>query len=990
MSRDRTVGDTFFIAFTTRAFATGIPTVLAGSPVISAYEDAGLTQITAGITLGVSHDGVVGMNMLTIVATGANGYESGKDYQLAITTGTVGGVSVVGEIIGQFSLGLSAAAVDLANGTDGLGALKSDTAATLVDTADMQPKVAKIPLSDGTITWNSTALGSVNAECDTAISDASLATAANLATVDTNVDSILVDTAEIGVAGAGLTDITLNAASIDLVWDEVLTGATHNVTNSSGRRLRQISGQIFTDGTAQSGGNNAIQLAAGDVTADNQFVRAKVLIISGTGSGQEAIITDSVASTDTLTITPAWLTNPDATSEYEVVPAQVHTTVQNGGYENASIYVDTVNGVAGTLSGVNGTSTNPVDSLTDAFVIATANNLITFHILAGSTITMPADSSNREFIGHKYSVLLNSADINNTLFDGAESVTGIGDCATTAASFFTCGMGAVTIDPCNGFRCGFFGTFTMRSAGVFIFGTSVASVPGVSLIVDYGSGLNASQWSLPQWGGGTIEVQNMGAGTGSYSMEASGFGDFIINANCSATSAVDLHGHFTLVNNASGITLTQDTNYEESILVNAVLDEALSGHTTAGSLGKAVTDIETDVTAVLVDTGTTLDTKLNDIQGGTFSSVTDSLEAIRDRGDAAWTTGAGGNDRLLMADTTIATLATQTSFTLTAGSADNDAYNNLSIVIEDVSTSTQKAVGMVLDYVGSTKTVTLKEALAFTIATTDKVYILAENSLKSTVANRQLDVTATGAAGIDWGNIENKTTANDLSATDIQLVDTCTTLTGHTVQTGDSFARLGAPAGASLSADIADLPTVAEFNARTLAAAGYFDPAADTVANVTLVATTTTNTDMVGTDGANTVVPPSVAQFNARTILSASYFDPAADTVALVTTTTNVTNQVTANVTAISGDSAAADSLEASLETLVTGTATGVPTTTTMADSTLTEATDDHYNGRVIIWRTGALAQQATDITSYNGTTKTFTFTATTNAASAGDAYVIV
>ena len=93
------------------------------------------------------------------------------------------------------------------------------------------------------------------------------------------------------------------------------------------------------------------------------------------------------------------------------------------------------------------------------------------------------------------------------------------------------------------------------------------------------------------------------------------------------------------------------------------------------------------------------------------------------------------------------------------------------------------------------------------------------------------------------------------------------------------------------TAAIADVPTNSEFNARTLVAASYFDPAADTVANVTLVATTTTNTDMVGTNGANTVVPPSVAQFNARTILSADYFDPSADTVANVTlvatTTTN-------------------------------------------------------------------------------------------------------
>lgn len=45
---------------------------------------------------------------------------------------------------------------------------------------------------------------------------------------------------------------------------------------------------------------------------------------------------------------------------------------------------------------------------------------------------------------------------------------------------------------------------------------------------------------------------------------------------------------------------------------------------------------------------------------------------------------------------------------------------------------------------------------------------------------------------------------------------------------------------ANLDVQIADLPTVAEFNARTLAAASYFDPATDTVANVTDVANVTT------------------------------------------------------------------------------------------------------------------------------------------------------
>lgn len=132
--RDITLAETIYVFFTTRAFATGVPTVLAGSPVVSAYEDNSATQITAGITLGVSHDSVAGLNLLTIVATTGNGYEAAKDYTLVITTGTVGGVSVVGEVVGEFTIGRSAAATDLANGTDGLGALKTETAAILVDT----------------------------------------------------------------------------------------------------------------------------------------------------------------------------------------------------------------------------------------------------------------------------------------------------------------------------------------------------------------------------------------------------------------------------------------------------------------------------------------------------------------------------------------------------------------------------------------------------------------------------------------------------------------------------------------------------------------------------------------------------------------------------------------------------------------------------------------------------------------------------------------
>lgn len=56
----------------------------------------------------------------------------------------------------------------------------------------------------------------------------------------------------------------------------------------------------------------------------------------------------------------------------------------------------------------------------------------------------------------------------------------------------------------------------------------------------------------------------------------------------------------------------------------------------------------------------------------------------------------------------------------------------------------------------------------------------------------------------------------------------------------------------------------------------------------------------------------------------------------------------------------------------------------------LTEATDDHYIGRIIVWITGALAGQATDITDYVGSTKKLVFSAVTDTPSNGDRFVIV
>lgn len=121
---------------------------------------------------------------------------------------------------------------------------------------------------------------------------------------------------------------------------------------------------------------------------------------------------------------------------------------------------------------------------------------------------------------------------------------------------------------------------------------------------------------------------------------------------------------------------------------------------------------------------TTLPNAAADAAGGLVISEAGGLDA--DATAAAAVLAAVILDMAVILNTTIATLASQTSFTLTAGSGDNDFCNGCVAVIKDSSTATQRAIAMISDYVGATKTVTLfRDPGIFTMATGDHIAILA-------------------------------------------------------------------------------------------------------------------------------------------------------------------------------------------------------------------------------------------------------------------------
>jgi hypothetical protein len=108
----------------------------------------------------------------------------------------------------------------------------------------------------------------------------------------------------------------------DAVWDETLTGSSHNVASSAGRRLREISGGIITSGTAQAGATASITLASAASSTDGTYDPAIVRIVAGTGIGQARLIIQYVGSTRVASVDRDWRVTPDNTSEYEIVASQ--------------------------------------------------------------------------------------------------------------------------------------------------------------------------------------------------------------------------------------------------------------------------------------------------------------------------------------------------------------------------------------------------------------------------------------------------------------------------------------------------------------------------------------------------------------------------------------------------------------------------------------------------------------------------------------------
>lgn len=121
-------------------------------------------------------------------------------------------------------------------------------------------KIADGAIDAATFAANSITASALAADAVTEI-QSGLATAAALATVDGIVDDILVDTAEIGAAGAGLTNINLPNQTMDIVGNITgnLSGSVGSVTGAVGS---VNAGVTLADGVTHGGTTAKLRLGS--------------------------------------------------------------------------------------------------------------------------------------------------------------------------------------------------------------------------------------------------------------------------------------------------------------------------------------------------------------------------------------------------------------------------------------------------------------------------------------------------------------------------------------------------------------------------------------------------------------------------------------------------------------------------------------------------------------------------------------------------------
>ena len=313
--------------------------------------------------------------------------------------------------------------------------------------------------------------------------------------------------------------------------------------------------------------------------------------------------------------------------------------------------------------------------------------------------------------------------------------------------------------------------------------------------------------------------------------------------------------------------------------------------------GDATTALETAATNSLTSydppTKAEIDTAFDAVQGSGFDTATDSLEALRNRGDAAWITATGFNtttpptasavadavwDEVQSAHTTSGTFGYYLDAQVSSAAAPPTAAAIADAVWDEltsahtVSGSYGKAIGDgITDWVTATGFSTFNPSsdtvanvtTVGSVSGTVSADVVSVSGDSTAAANLEADYDGTGYAKTN-STIGTTTTNTDMRGTDSAFLaasaptnfgDLAITASTGRVTVGTNNDKTGYSISGTL---------------QTLDALNNFDPAADTVANVT-TAGTVTNGVTVSTVSDGAIGADAVADIWSTTAIGESY-----------------------------------------------------------------------------------------------------------------------
>lgn len=160
--------------------------------------------------------------------------------------------------------------------------------------------------------------------------------------------------------------------------------------------------QIASDGLIQSSTATTAVLAAAESYNNDDLIDSTISILSGTGKGQSRCISDNVQSSDTVTISDSWNTQPNSTSSYKIYPGcsggDLSGTVDANIIEVAGSSVSNVNAFKADVSTVSTFDPNTDQVVTNGITSAAANK-VADHVLRRNSANVEGSSDGDTIAG---------------------------------------------------------------------------------------------------------------------------------------------------------------------------------------------------------------------------------------------------------------------------------------------------------------------------------------------------------------------------------------------------------------------------------------------------------------------------------------------------------------------------------------------------------------------------------------------------------------